>query len=96
MTDQTESRAAFRVFGRVQGVGFRWWTHRTASGLGLAGSVRNMPDGTVEVRARGTPEAIRQLESRLNEGPPSARVRQVERREIADQEVARHDFRIER
>lgn len=96
MTDQTESVAGFRVHGRVQGVGFRWWTHRTASRLGLSGSVRNLPDGTVEVRARGTPDAIRELESRLQRGPSSARVRRVERQEVGGEDVRLDDFRIER
>lgn len=96
MTDQTPTRAGFRVYGRVQGVGFRWWTQRTASRLGLTGSVRNLADGTVEVRARGTEEAIDELETRLREGPASARVERVERERLEDGEVARRDFRIER
>lgn len=96
MTDQTESSAVFRIHGRVQGVGFRWWTRRTASRLGLTGSVRNLSDGTVEVRARGTPEAIRKLETELREGPSSARVRRVERQQRGEGPVARDSFRIER
>ncbi|GAA4074830.1 acylphosphatase [Nonomuraea soli] len=39
--------------GRVQGVGFRWWTRARALELGLAGWARNMPDGRVEVVAEG-------------------------------------------
>lgn len=96
MTDQTDAQAGFRVHGRVHGVGFRWWTRRTASRLGLSGSVRNLPDGTVEVRARGTGEALRELASLLQRGPSSARVRRVEREELAGDVVPRGDFRIER
>ncbi|HET8901877.1 MAG TPA: acylphosphatase [Holophagaceae bacterium] len=40
-------RTAFRVTGRVQGVGFRWWAEAQAQSLGLAGFVRNEPDGAV-------------------------------------------------
>ena len=47
----------YSVNGRVQGVGFRWWTRRTADRLGIAGSVRNLPDGSVEVQ--GEPKARR-------------------------------------
>ena len=68
----------YRVVGRVQGVGFRMWTRRTAERLGLAGSVRNLPDGSVEVRAAGTEDALRQLERALREGPPASRVERVE------------------
>lgn len=49
------------VIGRVQGVGFRWWTQNTARALGLAGSVRNLADGGVEILAQGEPDAVRRL-----------------------------------
>ena len=70
---------AYRVRGRVQGVGFRWWAQRTAVRLGLAGTVRNEADGSVKVEAWGTPEAIRALEAELGKGPVGARVEAVER-----------------
>ena len=60
-------------------MGFRQWTHRTAERLGLAGTVRNLPDGSVEVRARGTPGALEELEGALRKGPMAARVERVER-----------------
>ena len=44
---------AYRIVGRVQGVGFRWWTRRTAERLSLYGSVRNLTDGSVEVHVTG-------------------------------------------
>lgn len=68
----------FRLEGRVQGVGFRWWTTRQARELGLAGTVRNRPDGSVEVFARGDPEALREFRGRLEEGPRTAVVRSIE------------------
>jgi len=77
------AEAGFRVTGRVQGVGFRWWTRAQALRLGLAGTVRNADDGSVEVQARGTDHAVAELERLLNQGPPHARVRAVEHFEPA-------------
>ena len=71
----------FTVHGRVQGVGFRWWTRSLAARLGITGSVRNLPDGTVEVRAVGEPEALRQLADALASGPAAARVERVQEEE---------------
>lgn len=76
--DQAEGRAGFRISGRVQGVGFRWWTVREARRLGLRGTVRNRPDGTVEVHAAGPDAALARLAERLREGPPHARVERVD------------------
>jgi acylphosphatase len=70
--------AAFRVSGRVQGVGFRWWTRSQAVRLGLDGSVRNAADGSVEVFARGEQEALAELRRLLATGPSGARVDGVE------------------
>ena len=71
-------RKGFRVTGRVQGVGFRWWTQKTASSLDLRGTVRNCRDGSVEVHAAGSKESVESLERRLHEGPSSARVQDVD------------------
>lgn len=49
------------VSGRVQGVGFRWWAQGVARQLGLAGRVRNLPDGRVEILVQGEPDAVRTL-----------------------------------
>ena len=68
----------YRVRGRVQGVGFRWWTAREARVLGVAGSVRNEPDGSVRLEAWGADAALAELERRLWEGPPGARVEAVD------------------
>lgn len=92
-SDQTRELAGFRIHGRVQGVGFRWWTRRTADRLGIAGSVRNLSDGTVEVRAAGPADAMRDFESRLHRGPPSASVERLSRFEVND--VTGREFRIE-
>jgi acylphosphatase len=49
------------VSGRVQGVGFRWWTRSQAEQLGLVGTASNLPDGRVEVVAEGSEEACVKL-----------------------------------
>jgi len=66
------------VTGRVQGVGFRWSARSRAQHLGLAGWVRNLPDGRVEVQATGAETALLQFESWLRTGPPLARVASVD------------------
>lgn len=68
----------YRVAGHVQGVGFRWWTRSQATELGVRGTVCNQPDGSVEVRAVGSEEALGQLRRRLARGPSGARVSSVE------------------
>ncbi len=57
------------VKGRVQGVGFRWWTRARALELGLAGSATNLADGRVEVVAEGEEQACRRLLELLETGP---------------------------
>ncbi len=70
--------AAWRVTGRVQGVGFRWWTRTQALRMGVSGTVRNTPQGAVEVQARGSAEALDAFRERLHSGPPGAQVERVE------------------
>ncbi len=78
MHQTRQQRADYRVIGRVQGVGYRWWVIRKAQQLGLQGTVRNLADGSVEVRASGTADALKELASALFQGPPYARVHSVE------------------
>ena len=61
------------VRGRVQGVGFRWWTRARALELGLAGHARNTDDGRVEVVAEGAPPALLRLFDLLAEQPSTTR-----------------------
>lgn len=76
MTDRVRRRAI--VSGRVQGVGFRWSTAQEAQRLGLAGSARNLDDGTVEVLVEGEAAPVRALLDWLGRGPAGARVDGVE------------------
>ncbi len=71
-------RAYIRVWGIVQGVGFRYFTRGVASSLGLTGWVRNLPDGSVEAIAEGDEEDIKHLISRMRQGPSLARVDNIE------------------
>ena len=67
------------VYGRVQGVFFRAFVQRHASGLGLTGSVRNVRQTmAVEVEAEGERSALERLLEHLHQGPPEARVDMVE------------------
>ena len=75
--------ARFVVRGRVQGVGFRWLVLREASELQLEGFVRNLPDGSVEVLARGPDHAVGRLEGHLARGPNSAIIESVEKENVA-------------
>ena len=83
MTQRADEQAIdavrFRVFGRVQGVGYRWWTDREATGLGVTGTVRNLEDGSVEVIAHGNPDQMDRLERALRRGPPMSEVERIER-----------------
>jgi acylphosphatase len=80
----TRTAASLRIEGRVQGVGFRWWTVREAERLGLSGWARNRRDGSVEILAIGEPGAIDALEHAAGEGPPGARVTAVRRAPAED------------
>jgi len=64
--------------GRVQGVGYRAFCADTAMRLNVEGFARNLPDGRVEVVAEGDEATLRQFIERLREGPPFARVDDVE------------------
>jgi acylphosphatase len=66
------------VSGRVQGVGFRYFTQDMAAREGLSGRVRNLPDGRVEVVAEGDEETLARFEASLWRGPSHARVENVE------------------
>ena len=65
------------ISGRVQGVGFRFFTEATAQREGVAGWVRNLPDRSVEVVAEGDADAVERFERAVRRGPPGARVDHV-------------------
>ena len=81
-----------RIFGRVQGVFFRAWTAEQAEALGVSGWVRNRRDGSVELFAFGSEEAVEALLDKVRGGPPAAQVERVEVEEA--EEEAPESFRV--
>ena len=71
-------RVRLVVSGRVQGVGFRWFIREAARRHRLAGWVRNRSDGNVELEVSGDDAAYREFVDTLREGPPGARVDDVQ------------------
>jgi acylphosphatase len=82
-----------RLTGRVQGVFFRAWTQQQAQRLGVAGWIRNCPDGSVEAKLAGEEEAVGQLIDRMREGPPGAEVDHVEVEDVATEVFDRFEVR---
>lgn len=66
------------VHGYVQGVSFRYYTHRAANQLGITGWVANRLDGTVKVVAEGEEPTLAAFLDFLHQGSPAARVQHVE------------------
>ena len=73
----TEARR-FIVRGLVQGVGFRYFAVRAARKAGIAGTVRNLSDGTVEAIGEGSAAALSAFRAELERGPAGAHVSEVE------------------
>jgi acylphosphatase len=78
----------YRVSGRVQGVGFRFFVSEAADREGLHGWVRNLPDGAVEASAEGEREALERFEQRLRQGP---RLSRVDHFDVTDVAATGHD-----
>jgi acylphosphatase len=76
MTDELIRRRLL-IAGRVQGVFFRDSTHQQARSTGVAGHVRNLDDGRVEVVLEGEPQAVEQMVDFCRKGPDRAEVREV-------------------
>ena len=65
------------ITGRVQGVGFRYFTEAAAARAGVHGWVRNNPDGSVEAFLEGDETAVDAVEAALRRGPSSCQVDNV-------------------
>lgn len=85
-------RCYVTVTGRVQGVGFRMACAAQAERAGVVGWVRNLPDGRVEAVLEGEAAAVDQVLRWLHEGPPTARVEDVDVR--VEQPQAEQDFQV--
>ncbi|HEY6299483.1 MAG TPA: acylphosphatase [Candidatus Binatus sp.] len=80
MTTQNKfgrARLHLVISGRVQGVGFRFSAYDEAKDLALAGWVRNLPNGDVEIVAEGSRENLQMLAAWAHLGPPSAHITEV-------------------
>jgi len=84
--------AILKVYGRVQGVGFRFYTQKKANELHIIGHVRNRPDGSVYIEAAGETENLEMFIKWCEDGPTWAHVSKLDKQEIPvfDSE----DFRI--
>jgi acylphosphatase len=83
----------YRVTGRVQGVGFRYFVQQNADALGIHGYVRNEDDGAVFTYAVGDPLSIARFAGAIRTGPRQSEVRTVEEKEAVVQKF--NSFRIE-
>ncbi len=87
-------RLSFRIFGSVQGVGYRWFVKEAAARHRVSGWVRNASDGAVEGEAQGGIPALDGFLKDLKAGHPWARVDKAETQEMLDQETQEKDFQI--
>ena len=87
--DNDTTTRRYIITGRVQGVWFRDSTRQQAVELGISGYAANLPDGTVEVLARGPRASVQALHSWLHEGPPLAVVDRVEEVDVGTNATAR-------
>jgi acylphosphatase len=83
----------FTVTGRVQGVSFRMYAEDEAQRLGVAGWIRNEPDGSVAGHIEGDPAAVDAMVEWLGHGPRLARVERVDVRDSKEEGLA--GFRVE-
>ena len=84
---ETNRRVHVYLSGRVQGVGFRAFTSRTAQQLGVKGWVKNLADGRVEAVLAGSEEKVEQMLNKVKTGPRFA--------EVNDMQVEEEDYRGE-
>jgi acylphosphatase len=82
------------ITGRVQGVGFRYFTHRTAGEHNIKGWVRNLPSGAVEMCAIGDDDAMARFMDEVERGPSLAMVEHIEIRDVEPESYS--GFSIER
>ncbi|MCF8230437.1 MAG: acylphosphatase [Bacteroidales bacterium] len=81
-----KSSLIIKVEGRVQGVGFRYYTNQKALELGISGFVKNLGDGSVYIEAEGEKEQMDLFVSWVKEGPEWARVEDVKTQENQNQD----------
>lgn len=87
-------RRRYRYVGQVQGVGFRWTSSQVANGLGLAGWVRNEPDGSVTVVLQGTQDQLGAFATRLAQAMTRYAHYAVTDREDEPVVAGDHEFKV--
>ena len=92
-SQKDRARLRLIISGRVQGVGFRFTAFDEAKDLALAGWVRNLPNGDVEIVAEGSRQNLQMLAAWAHHGPPSAHVTKV-REESSDYTGEFTEFQI--
>ncbi len=86
-------RVSIGVFGRVQGVGFRYFVRERAESYGLSGWVRNRSDGSVEIEAQGHGSDVERFISEIRRGPSMGYVEDLHIKQIpADEDDT--EFRV--
>ncbi len=78
-----------KIYGRVQGVGYRYFAQRQARKLGITGYIENKNDGSVYIEAYGSEENLKEFIELLKEGPPLAIVEKV----IVEENLEVRDFK---
>ena len=81
--------------GRVQGIGFRYFARGLARRLGLAGRVRNLPDGGVEIEVAGEAAKVEELKAAVRQGPPGAAVTAMREEPLPPADAAWERFEID-
>jgi len=84
---------SIKVYGKVQGVGFRFYTQKTARELGINGFVKNLRDGSVYIEAEAPEDIMETFIHWVNTGPEWARVDKLSMQEIPLQYF--EDFQIQ-
>jgi acylphosphatase len=84
----------FLILGKVQGVYFRHSARLEARRLNIRGLASNLPDGSVEVLARGAAAAVEELRRWLQQGPPQARVEAVREMEPGEAQALPEGFEV--
>lgn len=84
----------FILKGRVQGVGFRFFTTKNANALGIKGSVKNLTNGNVEVFAKGEEDKIDKFKAKLIKGNSFSRVEDIEEYKIDEENINDDNFHV--
>lgn len=83
----------YRISGRVQGVGYRYFVRSTARRMNVRGWVRNADDGSVEAVADAERDVLQLFESELRRGPSLSRVESVDVAEIGESSLSAFEVR---